>query len=68
MQFVSDCRSDVIESTLLYDETRSGIQDKLQWSHVDVRHSSSGVTLTAKKRDQRGLQNSDENKLVEILK
>ena len=24
------------------------------------------LTLTAKKRDQRGLQNSDKNKLVEI--
>ena len=32
-------------------------------SHMEVHKV---LTLTAKKRDQRGLQNSDKNKLVEI--
>jgi len=36
------------------------------WPDLEVHKVHKVLTLTAKKRDQRGLQNSDKNKLVEI--
>ena len=36
------------------------------WPDLEVHKVHKVLTLTAKKRDQRGLQNGDKNKLVEI--
>jgi len=71
-----DTEADVV--SLCFDTTEQQQYDLIlkptSCRCVSTRQSSSSMTykvhkvltLTAKKRDQRGLQNSDKNKLVEI--